>query len=179
MMPGLIRGEPAQKLRAAGPGPLDEVGLGHRVTHRPGELSGGEQQRVALARALVMEPKLILADEPTGNLDSKTSEQIHKLFIDLNESRGTTFLIVTHSMDLASRMGRTVSMRDGTIEQDVRHERAALPSELAETSAAETELAETSPDADVGSADAPSDEAPAEPPPEASQITTEKAPEGA
>ncbi|MCC6876560.1 MAG: ATP-binding cassette domain-containing protein, partial [Sandaracinaceae bacterium] len=87
-----------------------------------GELSGGEQQRVALARALIMQPKLVLADEPTGTLDSKTSEAIHALFFELNRSRGTTFLIVTHSRDLAERMPRMVRMRDGLIEQDLRRE---------------------------------------------------------
>ncbi|HEY8432461.1 MAG TPA: ABC transporter ATP-binding protein [Sandaracinaceae bacterium] len=120
MMPGLIRGEDRGKLEKRARELLEEVGLGHRMTHRPGELSGGEQQRVALARAIVMDPKLVLADEPTGNLDSKTSEAIHKLFIELNQRRGTTFLIVTHSRDLADRMPRMVSMRDGRIEQDVR-----------------------------------------------------------
>ncbi len=124
MMPGMIRGEQRPVLRKRASELLTEVGLSHRLSHRPGELSGGEQQRVALARALVMNPKLVLADEPTGNLDSKTSEAIHKLFRDLNESRGTTFLIVTHSRDLADRMPRKVSMRDGRIEQDVRREPA-------------------------------------------------------
>jgi lipoprotein-releasing system ATP-binding protein len=119
MMPGLIRGVPPSALRKRASELLEEVGLAHRLTHRPGELSGGEQQRVALARALVMDPKLVLADEPTGNLDSKTSEGIHRLFSELNRQRGTTFLVVTHSRDLADRMGRRVSMRDGRIEEDV------------------------------------------------------------
>ncbi len=131
MMPGLIRGQPQGPLRKRALELLDEVGLSPRITHRPGELSGGEQQRVALARALIMEPRLVLADEPTGNLDSKTSEQIHKLFVDLNRRRGTTFLIVTHSLDLADRMGRTVSMRDGMIEHDVRREPERSTSEEA------------------------------------------------
>ena len=122
MMPGLIRGEPASTLQRRARELLQEVGLSHRLTHRPGELSGGEQQRVALARALIMQPKLVLADEPTGNLDSKTSEAIHALFFELNRSRGTTFLIVTHSRDLAERMPRMVRMRDGLIEQDLRRE---------------------------------------------------------
>ncbi len=118
MMPGLIRGlrrrDIAPKARAL----LDEVGLSHRLSHRPGELSGGEQQRVALARALVMEPKLVLADEPTGNLDSRTSDGIHELFFSLNARRGTTFLVVTHSVELAKRMPRVVTMRDGKVESD-------------------------------------------------------------
>jgi lipoprotein-releasing system ATP-binding protein len=118
MMPGLLRGAKRGPLAERARALLSEVGLSHRLTHRPGELSGGEQQRVALARALVMEPKLVLADEPTGNLDSKTSEAIHELFFALNASLGTTFLIVTHSLELARRMPRVVTMRDGRIESD-------------------------------------------------------------
>ncbi len=142
MMPGLIRGESQRALEKRAKELLDEVGLSHRIRHRPGELSGGEQQRVALARALVMEPKLVLADEPTGNLDSKTSEAIHKLFIDLNQRRGTTFLIVTHSRDLADRMARTVTMRDGRIENDVRRAPsggAVMASDASEPEAGEEE----------------------------------------
>lgn len=153
MMPGLIRGRSQSTLLARAKELLDEVGLSHRTSHRPGELSGGEQQRVALARALVMDPKLVLADEPTGNLDSKTSEAIHRLFIDLNQRRGTTFLVVTHSLDLANRMARTVSMRDGRIDTDVRHApsepRAADPASEAsdppaDAAASEREEAEPS-----------------------------------
>jgi lipoprotein-releasing system ATP-binding protein len=119
-MPGMIRGVSESKLEKRATELLEEVGLSHRLSHRPGELSGGEQQRVALARALVMDPKLVLADEPTGNLDSATSASIHDLFFELNRSRGTTFLLVTHSRDLADSMPRKVSMRDGRVEQDVR-----------------------------------------------------------
>jgi lipoprotein-releasing system ATP-binding protein len=125
MMPGMIRGEAKRTLRAKAEHLLAEVGLSHRLKHRPGELSGGEQQRVALARALVLGPSLVLADEPTGNLDSVTSEAIHELFVRLNRSHGTTFLIVTHSADLAARMPRVVSMRDGSIERDERRSPAA------------------------------------------------------
>ena len=99
---------------------LRGVGVEGGARRSPRELSGGEQQRVALARALVMNPKLVLADEPTGNLDSATSEQIHRLFARLNERLGTTFLIVTHSRELAASMPRKVSMRDGQVESDVR-----------------------------------------------------------
>lgn len=109
-------------IRAAAEDMLGRVGLSHRLDHRPAELSGGEQQRVALARALVMGPKLVLADEPTGNLDSKTSEQMHDLVFDLNREHGTTFLIVTHSRDLAQLMPRVVTMRDGRVESDERRE---------------------------------------------------------
>ena len=91
------------------------VGLGDRLTHRPGELSGGEQQRVALARALILEPKLLLADEPTGNLDSATGENMHALFVELNRERGMTMLVVTHNTDLAARMPRRLRMVDGRI----------------------------------------------------------------
>jgi lipoprotein-releasing system ATP-binding protein len=94
------------------------VGLTDRLTHRPGELSGGEQQRVALARALLMEPKLVLADEPTGNLDSQTSNSVQALIFDLNRRHGITFLIVTHSRDFAEMMPRRVSMKDGRIDSD-------------------------------------------------------------
>jgi lipoprotein-releasing system ATP-binding protein len=120
MMPGLIRGERRGVLETKATRLLSEVGLSERLAHRPGELSGGEQQRVALARALVMEPELVLADEPTGNLDSQTSDAIHELFFRLNRTHGTTFLIVTHSADLARRMPRIVTMRDGRIERDER-----------------------------------------------------------
>ena len=94
---------------------LEKVDLTDRMAHRPGELSGGEQQRVALARALVMQPKLLLADEPTGNLDSKTSDAIHDLFFELNEQFATTMLIVTHDQDLAARLPRKLSMMDGVM----------------------------------------------------------------
>ncbi len=118
LMPGLIQGRRRFEDRARRL--LDEVGLSERLTHRPGELSGGEQQRVALARALLMEPKLVLADEPTGNLDSQTSESVQSLFFDLNQRHGTTFLIVTHSRDFAAMMPRRVSMKDGRIVSDQR-----------------------------------------------------------
>jgi lipoprotein-releasing system ATP-binding protein len=118
MMPGLIQGRRRFEDRAREL--LDEVGLSERLTHRPGELSGGEQQRVALARALLMEPKLVLADEPTGNLDSQTSASVHSLFFDLNRRHGITFLIVTHSRDFADMMPRRVSMKDGRIDSDER-----------------------------------------------------------
>jgi lipoprotein-releasing system ATP-binding protein len=122
VMPGLIGGHARRSIETRARALLHEVGLSHRLDHRPGELSGGEQQRVALARALVMEPKLILADEPTGNLDSATSEAIHALFFRLNRSHGTTFLIVTHSGELAGRMPRVVHMLDGSVDRDERRD---------------------------------------------------------
>jgi len=127
MMPGLIHGVSRKALEKRASDLLDEVGLAHRITHRPGELSGGEQQRVALARALVMEPKLVLADEPTGNLDSATSQAVHQLFFRLNEARGTTFLVVTHDLTLANSMPRVVRMRDGEIESDTQDDASRAP----------------------------------------------------
>jgi len=124
MMPGLIQG--GRRLEDRARRLLDEVGLSERLTHRPGELSGGEQQRVALARALLMEPRLVLADEPTGNLDSQTSDSVQSLIFDLNQRHGITFLIVTHSRDFAAMMPRQVSMKDGRIDLD---ERRAQPLE--------------------------------------------------
>ncbi len=99
---------------------LESVGLIDRRDHYPAQLSGGEQQRVALARALVLEPKLLLADEPTGNLDSRTSEQIHQLFYSVNEQRKTTIVIVTHNAALAGGMPRVITLRDGRVERDER-----------------------------------------------------------
>jgi putative ABC transport system ATP-binding protein len=97
---------------------LEQVGLGRRRSHRPDELSGGEMQRVAIARALVIDPLLILADEPTGNLDSRTGEQILELIHDANRNRGATVLLVTHDARAASYGTRTVTMQDGAIVQD-------------------------------------------------------------
>jgi len=94
---------------------LDEMGLAARKGHRPGELSGGEQQRVAVARALVLEPKIVLADEPTGNLDTETGEELFNLLIHLNKEKGITFIIVTHNESLSKRCHRTLRMVDGKI----------------------------------------------------------------
>jgi lipoprotein-releasing system ATP-binding protein len=118
MMPGLIQGKSRAEMSPLAIKLLDEVGLGARVSHRPGELSGGEQQRVALARALVLQPKMILADEPTGNLDSRTSQQIHELFFRINREKNTTIVVVTHNVALAEIMPRVVTFRDGLIDSD-------------------------------------------------------------
>jgi lipoprotein-releasing system ATP-binding protein len=113
MMPALIQRMATERARRKARDILGRVGLAHRLTHRPGELSGGEQQRVALARAMVLEPSLLLADEPTGNLDRSTGEAIHQLFLELNRERGSTLLVVTHNPDLAVLMPRRLRMVDG------------------------------------------------------------------
>jgi lipoprotein-releasing system ATP-binding protein len=118
MLPGMIQGRPRKELERRAQALLEEVGLSSRATHRPGELSGGEQQRVAVARALALDPKLLLADEPTGNLDTATSDAIHDLFFQINREHGTTIVVVTHNPAFAERMPRVVRMRDGRVDQD-------------------------------------------------------------
>jgi len=118
MVPGLIQGRPRREMEKRALSLLEEVGLSSRASHRPGELSGGEQQRVAVARALALDPKLVLADEPTGNLDSATSDAIHELFFQINREHGTTIIVVTHNPAFAERMPRVVRMRDGRVEID-------------------------------------------------------------
>ncbi len=116
-MPLLIARRGRQTAMEAAEKWLLAVGLQERMTHRPGELSGGEQQRVALARALVMHPKILMADEPTGNLDSRTSDGIHELFSRINDEHGTAMLVVTHNRELASRMPRCLEMADGLLHE--------------------------------------------------------------
>jgi len=113
MLPALIQRRPATEARALALDALREVGLLERIAHRPGELSGGEQQRVALARAIVGRPAMILADEPTGNLDPKTSQDVFELFARLQAERGMAFVIATHNLDLARRADRLVRLVDG------------------------------------------------------------------
>jgi lipoprotein-releasing system ATP-binding protein len=115
MMPGLILRMPRRLVAERAAAMLARIGLGDRLSHRPGELSGGEQQRVALARALILRPRLLLADEPTGNLDTKTGRQMHDLFFELNRELGTTILIVTHNDELAGKTPRRLRMADGLI----------------------------------------------------------------
>jgi lipoprotein-releasing system ATP-binding protein len=118
MMPGLIQGRSRREMTERAKKLLDEVQVSHRAAHRPGEMSGGEQQRVAVARALVLEPKLLLADEPTGNLDTSTGNSVHDLFFELNKEHGTTIVVVTHNPGFAESMPRVVRLRDGKVELD-------------------------------------------------------------
>jgi lipoprotein-releasing system ATP-binding protein len=115
MMPALIRRQTEEEARAAAESVLKEVGLEHRLEHRTGEMSGGEQQRVAMARALVLQPDLVLADEPTGNLDTHTGEEVFRLMRDLNRAKGVTFVIVTHNEALSNQADRIIRMVDGKI----------------------------------------------------------------
>jgi len=113
MMPALIAGVDLASARRDAEALLSRVGLGDRLTHRPGKLSGGEQQRVAIARALMRKPALLLADEPTGNLDPKTSEEVFDLMVELNRESGSTLIVVTHSQALAQRFDRRLRLEGG------------------------------------------------------------------
>jgi len=113
MMPCLIQGIPKKEAESRAKATLTLVGLRERLSHKPGELSGGEQQRVAVARALVLEPKVLLADEPTGNLDTKTGESVFDLLQELNRIQGVTLIVVTHNLKLAERLSRQIQLIDG------------------------------------------------------------------
>lgn len=113
MIPALIAGRSSKEAKTAAAALLEQVGLSERTTHKPSELSGGEQQRVAIARALINNPAVLFADEPTGNLDSATKQEIHKLLFELRERMGQTIVIVTHDPELASLCDRCLNMKDG------------------------------------------------------------------
>lgn len=115
MMPALLQGMSRREAKERAQIILNEVGLGDRMTHKPGELSGGEQQRAAVARALMMEPEIILADEPTGNLDRSTGTKIEDMLVNLNQIKSVTLIVVTHNKSLADRMSRRIGLGDGRI----------------------------------------------------------------
>jgi putative ABC transport system ATP-binding protein len=119
-LPLVYAGVGSRERRERAAAALDAVGLADRMGHRPNELSGGQRQRVAIARALVTEPSIILADEPTGNLDSSTSSEIMKVFTDLHERRGQTIIMVTHEHDIAEHAHRVVTLHDGLVSSDRR-----------------------------------------------------------
>lgn len=118
MMPGLIQGMRPKEATRNAEETLVQLGLGDRLQHKPGELSGGEQQRVALARALMLNPRVILADEPTGNLDTKTGRDVHTLMVRINQEQGITMVVVTHNPALAARMTRRVLLVDGRLQEN-------------------------------------------------------------
>jgi lipoprotein-releasing system ATP-binding protein len=117
LVPTLASGDAASRAKADERARrlLDRVGLGQRLDHRPGQLSGGERQRVAVVRALINEPKLLLADEPTGALDRASAENLATLLVELNREEGVTLIVVTHALDLAEKMGRAVELKDGVL----------------------------------------------------------------
>lgn len=115
MMPSLIKKSSKKEAESRAKELLDYLGLGQRLTHKPSQLSGGEQQRVAVARALMNKPLVIFADEPSGNLDTQTSKELHDLFFQLNKEFNQTFVIVTHNADLSAMAHRTIQMQDGSV----------------------------------------------------------------
>ena len=127
MMPLLYSRKVPKDARQRAEAVLDKVGLGHRMHHTPGQLSGGEQQRVTIARSLINHPKILLADEPTGNLDSKNGAEIMKTFDHLNQEEGTTILLITHDQEVARHAHRIITIKDGQIESDKWNENIPKP----------------------------------------------------
>ena len=119
MIPAFIAGRSRKDAESAATALLEDLGLGERLTHKPSQLSGGEQQRVAIARALINNPSVLFADEPSGNLDSRTKEELHNLFFTLRDKYGQTIVIVTHDPDLAKMCDRSLFMRDGFFVEEV------------------------------------------------------------
>jgi lipoprotein-releasing system ATP-binding protein len=115
MLPALIQGMSLAQAREQAEDLLESVGLKERMSHRPGKLSGGEQQRVSVARSVILQPKLILADEPTGSLDFRIGQEVHDLLFQLNEQRGVALIIATHNRDFAEKIGRQLELRDGQL----------------------------------------------------------------
>ena len=118
MIPGMMHGRDLNVVTEKANAILEEIGLGHRLNHKPSELSGGEQQRVAVARALVNNPRLVLADEPTGNLDKQNSEALYELLRELNKKHDQTFIIVTHNEKMAAHAQRVIELEDGVIKKN-------------------------------------------------------------
>ncbi len=128
MVPMELRGE--KQARRDAIELLERVGLGHRLSHYPAQLSGGEQQRVAIARSFINRPKILFADEPTGNLDAETSEKIEQLLFELNHDKGTTLVVVTHNLELAQKTQRILRLKGGSVISDERLVHSAAPTSL-------------------------------------------------